>query len=754
MPKILCIPKKYINDLRAGVKSGDFDIVKMMEISSKKRRTMFEKYLPKDEAKFANTEFEKAITSNRKTALKDWAEKTFTGKDKSKKQSILDKINSLDEKGFMTPEGSQMFMEDMVSDKLGITLTETEANKIIKMTKELEKYADEKMKIGGQEINNHSLNYLKARQNLIKYMQSINPTSPLKIIASIFTRTAMLASFKSPLVNIVGNTTQGLATSLVRRLEDKRFRGLNPDLVKKFVKQNVKIYKESGYDFSRMFELEGDKVLGEKIVSTEGPGAIRVTGKILEDFVFKKMLGVPDVVFASAHFADTSNLLTTTIARREGLSGDKAKARAREIMFDSMALKPETVEGRDVRAKAIEESFYGTFTNDSKIAELTLGTRKLLNDATGSLSAGDQIIPFAKTPANVVAANLRFSGLALPWDVWNLGRGKIKGDKVLMKKSIQNLLRAGVGISTVFILISLIDPDDYVSEYADFYPKEKELIKLKGATYNSIKIGNTWVSLDYFGPFGSSFVGAMNARKYGDTLPNKIKRYYAGIIRQSTKIPGFNELRETIGSYSKATKNLVNGDYKKALEDAQVGFADFVSARSVPAIMSDIAAAVDEYERKSETALSKFTRRVPGLREKLPPKITLFGEEMKTQPGWTQLAFGSRVKTSEESPLVQELDNLASSGNLPSIASIEYSSTRVKLLKSYMGQEDFTLFMKDFGTKLADRWGRIIKKNSYKKLSPENKEKIFNKIKDKTLDITLGRHVKKVEDKIRADRKK
>lgn len=719
-------------------------------MSSEERKNIFKKYLPKELAVFANKEFEKAIVSSKKDSLVKWAEQTFKGEKRARKDDIINKIKKLEERGMLDENLEKGFLEDLVADELGVYITPDELKNINKIADELEQLSKDKMKIDGKEVDLPTVDYFKKRQEMIDYINSINPSPLLKILSSVISRTFLLASFKSPIVNVVGNSTQGLATSLVRRLGNKKFKGANPDLVKKYVKMNYKIFQESGYDTSRMFEIMDDrKIIGEKITTSQGPGKLRQFGRFMENLVFKNSLGKPDVMFASAHFADSANLISSTMAIKEGLKGAEAKARAREIMLDAISLEPKTNEGKYAREKSIEEAFYGTFTNESAISNITLETRKLLNKATGDLRVGDQIIPFAKTPANVVSTNIEHSGLLFPYNAYQVVKGKMTGDAAMIRTGAKGLVRAGLGILAISLLAELLDSEDYVSEYADYFPKERQLIAIEGATYNSVKIGNKWISLDYFGPFGAPFVGYMNAKKYGNDIPDKVGRYYSGVLRQVMKIPGINEVREAIGNFSQSTKNLVAGDYKKSIDDATDGFADFVSPRVIPAIFYDMAQSLDDYQRRKDTKLSKFINRIPGARENLPEKISLFGEPVKTQPGINPILFGSRIKISEESAIVDELNRLSLSGELPSISLIEYSSERIKVLKEVIGAREFNNLMKDFGTTLYKTWDKLISKEAYQKLPDDKKRQLLDKAKNKILDGVYMKYLNEYKDEVK-----
>ena len=210
------------------------------------------------------------------------------------------------------------------------------------------------------------------------YLESLNPSSELKVATSIIGRGSMLFSIKSPLVNIESNTVQALLTGAERRLISGQFSGVNGEYARDYVKYVNEVYDASGYDVSRMESLQGtQKIRGEEITTTEGKGKTRKIGRIYEDIVFKKLMGKPDVVFSAIHFADSANLASTKIAKGEGLKGEDLKTRSLEIFKDATSINPITPEGQKVREQAIADAQYATYTNESKYSDVALGIRKI-----------------------------------------------------------------------------------------------------------------------------------------------------------------------------------------------------------------------------------------------------------------------------------------------------------------------------------------------------------------------------------------
>ena len=273
--------------------------------------------------------------------------------------------------------------------RLGATITAQEASTIADKATKLQELAKDTSKFGTPTIE-----YFEARKDMENYLESLNPSSRLKVLTSIIGRASMLASFKSPLLNIESNTIQAFLTGAERRINSRSFSGSNNSYAGEYIKFVNEVYKKSGYDISRMRTISGEQtVRGENIITSEGSGTIRRAGRFYEDIVFKGLMGAPDVAFSSVHFADSANLTSSKLADSMGLKGKAKKDKALAIFKDATSIDPKTPEGRKVREQAIADAEYATYTNESHLSNIALGIRKLLNIATGDVRLGDQMMP-------------------------------------------------------------------------------------------------------------------------------------------------------------------------------------------------------------------------------------------------------------------------------------------------------------------------------------------------------------------------
>lgn len=745
MTGAFCIPVQLAEKLKQAAIRSEIDIAKMYEMTSDERRALFEKYADKNTAREINVGFEKAMVSNQKTALKKWAEMVFNAKAKKtvRYKDVIAKIEQLDETGLLTPENGKAFMQDLVADRLGVTVTSEEAAQIHTLAKDLETLAKDETEFGTPTIE-----YFKARKKMEDYLDSLTPNSQLRVATETIGRGTMLFSIKSPLLNIESNTIQGFLQMAERRIGERKLTGSNSGYAVKYMKFANDVYQKSGYDITRMESLQnGKRVLGEEKPNTQGKGIVRKVGRFYEDKIFKQLMGAPDVVSASVHFADSANLASAKIAAIEGLKGDAANERALQIFKDATRIQPNTPQGEMVRAQARADAEYATYTNKSVYSEFALQIRKLFNIPSKDLRVGDQIMPFVKTPANVIGAGIDSSGILVPVELTirmaNVIKAIHNGDSITearmeyMKGFSRRVVRAGLGLTFAYLLSNLFKPEDFIGEYPKT-EKEKQLLELRQATPNSVKIGENWISLDYFGAVGAPLVGMLYARKYGKDLPDAVFRYYQGVLTQSTKIPGFTEFYNTVSSLKEAAPSARN-----TLDENVKGISnfalDFIRARAIPGIVYDYAKASDTVDRKVDSKkdpLAKTKAAIPGLRQGLPEKKNVFGETVASQ-GWKVLLFGARVKTATKEPLVDELVRLDQTGNLPSITDVSKTSSRAKRLKEQIGEERFEQAMGYYGRRLKEDLQYTINDSDYQESNDDDRKKMLDNVKKSVFEEML-----------------
>lgn len=650
-------------------------------------------------------------------------------------------------KGEITPEviakmlpeeklALKALLEDFVSDKLGVSVSTDEISEINALSNKI----DEAQKKLGDEFGNpnkeqETIDFLSAKKKMDDYLQAKLPAHNLRVLTGTIGRGTMLASIKSPILNIGSNIEIGFTEALSRRLANGVMKGTDNKLAIDYVKMVNKVYQKTGYDISRMTNISDSGIGGarvlEDIVHAQGPGIIRAYGRIVEDIVFKQLMGAPDVAFSSAHFADSVNLNSLEMA-----GGDKVKAR--EFMVDSMRLKPRTIEGEILRNQGILDAQKATWTDTNWANKVSGGIRKVFNDISGDIRLGDFLFPFIKTPASVIATGMDYAGLGIPKALVKAVKAFRSGEidsKETLQGISRDLVRAGLGLVGALVIASQLDDEDFVGAYD---PSRSQIETLRNSNYNSFRFNNKWVSTDWLGPLAVPFTAMMYARRYGKTPGEKTFQYVKGVGSQVKNLPGISDVYDYVKNQSYKKNQTLDEMYS----ESGSYIVDQASARLIPSFLPDVAKSTDKYNRVSNNSLTAVAAKVPGLRQTLPIRQNIFGEKSMAEPAWSIIIFGARVKTDKENNIIKEI-NRVSIDNDKTIAFTDWDKSSSKTLaqfKEAKGESTFNSAKEAYGQTLKTRLEELISSSEYKNMSSEDKLKEITSLDTKVINEIYKRY--------------
>lgn len=650
--------------------------------------------------------------------------KQIAGKPKEEQVEALTKLAEKLQKDYnldtlyqMPDEVNERTVREFIKDTIGVNPDVMAGNEVINKAEQLQKLWDNTKDKSG----NPSVEAMRAKRELNDLIQAQNPSSTLAIWTSIFGRGVMLASVKSPVLNIISNIEAGLTEGITRRIMYKTTeKAVDANVKKEFSNYAWEVYKASGDIVSTMNDYDDDmRIIGEQILHSQGPGAFRAASRKVEEVSFKYLMGAPDAVAKTLAFNDTADLLATKIAKEEGVKD--ISARATEIYKDAILIKPETEVGQKVREQAQAQAHYTTFTNDSWAARFGLSARNWLNMVgRNKVRLGDLTMKFVKTPANVQMMGLEY-GFGSLYTLYNIQEIIKNPQSQVSQHAIRAAVRNGLGIALAALLYSMLDPEDYFSEFDTLNPKEKDRMRAMGAMPNSIKIGNRWVSLDYFGQIAIPLVGMLEARRN-----DGLKSYIQSGLTQAAKIPGIKETKQLIDTMSEYARYDLKPE--KIVQMMAGTVLDQARAMTIPAIVNDIAKMTDDYERDTMGGVfDKVFASIPGLRQTLPERYGVQGI-IETEPALSTLLFGSRVKTEQSDKLVREVEKLAGKAEQPSISDVtKYGDLRL------LSPEKKVKVRKEFYKAYNAESKKLISTREYQKKSPEDKKKALNKVRNRVV---------------------
>lgn len=750
---MLCIPKIQATKLINSLKGGGLNKLKAM--TSQERREFLSKQVGDDMAKKVNASFEKSLVTSRKNALINFA-KQLTGTKESRKD-IIQRVNSLKEKELLNDD----VLEDYVSEFLGVKITPKEVEKIKDLSTKITK-SEKELETGFKKVVSEGKITKEYKDILVNYAKDLKEIddflikqSPNDWSGTLWNnlKASMLFNPASWNVNVVSNIVHGAITKIERRVENMRFRGYSSDLARDWKKTMLLVRKQTGYDMSRALSL--DEMLEKKII-----GEQMSIGKdnFFTKFVYNGALGTPDAWAGRMAFADSLDLNTASMVQGMGLKGREARKMAREIFLDATQVFPKTEEGKLARQIAVQDAQFATWTNEGVISSATLklkaGLNKFAEDGMGlkGFKLGDMIEPFVKTPANIAAYGLDASGVGILRGVGKFASltknyknlTQIQRRK-LLGEALRDSMRTGFGVGGALMLASFIPKDNFVGAYD---PNRWKYEQLRNSNSNSIKIGNKWYSLDYFGGLATPLIAVMYAKKYGEKNTAKMLGQFAiGVADQTSNIPFAGSIKDMALSYN---QNINPNDPDSGQEAAELVYKIFneqITSR-VPGLAINIAKLFDTNERESKGFLETLQSRLPGLRNKLPEKQDMFGQTILTESGLnpngtdkfvamlTQILAGARVKTAKTTPYGDEIRRLKDVGKPVSITSWKYRlGERQAKLKEKLGDEEYRrVYREEYGKRMIDGINKQLESERYKKLKDEDKKKVIDNLDDKIIE--------------------
>jgi len=281
-----------------------------------------------------------------------------------------------------------------------------------------------------------------------------------------------------------------------------------------------------------------------------------------------------------------------------------------------------------------------------------------------------------------------------------------------------------------------MNPDDFVGAYDNLTSEDKQRLGIDNAVTNAVKIHGKWISLDYLGPLASTFIGIMYARKYGKNPLDASWQGLRGSLAQSVRMPGVKEATDLVSNVSKSFKEK---SFPDAMPEVGADIVDFVSARTIPAILSDIAKGSVDYVKVAKTPLDKVKAKIPGLINQLPDKVNqVTGKKIESEGMASTILFGGRVKTATgtDDPVVKEILRLSDKGEMPTVSDIERGQ-RFKVLKQIATPQRYQNAIFSYSQQYYKKAKTLLNTAKYKRADDAEKSKLLDSVRNKDLEKTL-----------------
>lgn len=361
---------------------------------------------------------------------------------------------------------------------------------------------------------------------------------------------------------------------------------------------------------------------------------------------------------------------------------------------------------------SVRDAETAVFSRDNVLARAATGLARPLG------ATGDFIMPFKKTPSNVLLQALNYTPAGPVMEIAK----QIKAGKFDQRMLSEAIGRGTVGTG-VFALGGMLAADGLITAKAPDSETERKQWELEGKQANSISLdgGKTWKSLSALGPIGTvMIIGAyyQNALKETGSRTEAMKAAIAGAGRATVD-----------QTFLKGVSGALN-----ALNDPTRGLSMFVEntvGSTIPTIIADIARAKDTTKREVNGAAESIINRIPGWRETLPEKLDVFGKPIAEANGLAVMVdifrTSKRELSSPEKETVSELSRLAKAGYTATPANIKKNQT-INGVETIIDQKQINDFKKQFGEDSLDKLKTLIESRDYKNSSDEDKANMIDSV--------------------------
>ena len=390
--------------------------------------------------------------------------------------------------------------------------------------------------------------------------------------------------------------------------------------------------------------------------------------------------------------------------------------------------KPELVAA--AREYAINEAQKATYRNTTALSELLAraGHYQGDNKAAKALSiAYDAVMPFRKTPANILTTGLDYSPVGIAKAV-KQAAVDVKSGKATAADAVDSLCEGLTGTG-ILALGAYLASEGLLNLRAGDDDDEEAFNKTLGHQDYALELGGRSYTLDWAVPAaiplfaGAALVeGGMDFGGLMDAVSN-----IGDVVLETSMLSTFNDI----------IRNISYADNPMASAVGRV--ASSYASQFLPTVGGKIASALDDTVRKSyvESGTSQLERdakyfgqtvlrKTPFAREAMQPSIDMWGEEVSNGDPLLRIIQNtvspSTVKEIKNDAVTQEVRRLyeATGEGLPSAAE---KSFVVNGERKYLTGAEYTEYAKVMGQTRRQVLEPLLKSKGYQKLSDADKAK-------------------------------
>lgn len=551
--------------------------------------------------------------------------------------------------------------------------------------------------------------------------------------ANFWRYTSMLTNPTTHIRNIMGNAIQmgarkiknGIGTAIERAVikdPSQRTKAVNVDKdLKAFAKGQYETDQSAAMGSGKYSDATAagiEREIQSKRKMFNGEDVLSRAVQSIGD-LNSRALDYEDVIFNRAAYVDSF----AQALQAKGVTAAEAHAGARAADVEA------------ARAYAIEEAQKATYRNTTALSE-ALSKRGRYDASDNIVERGisfvtDALLPFRKTPANILTTGLDYSPVGIVKSVkealWDVRRGNCTAADAV------DSLASGLTGTGIFALGAYLAAEGLLHIRAGDDDKEEAFEKSMGGQDYAIQIGDKSYTLDWALPAAMPlFAGAASEKSYekgGGTFVSFVDaiKNIGSVIWETSMLSALNDL---VSYWSYADDP---GAY--LISKAASSYA----GQYIPTIGSKVASVFDDTVRKSYVEkgsgqvasdvnyfLQGAAKKVPGARNQLQSMVDMWGNEVSngSAPERVFQSFLSPgfLKAQDNSPATQEIRRLAkATGDSTVYPAAAEKSYTVRGETRTMTGEEYTRYAKAMGQTRKELVEAAVKLPAYKSMSDSEK---------------------------------
>ena len=433
-----------------------------------------------------------------------------------------------------------------------------------------------------------------------------------------------------------------------------------------------------------------------------------------------KMLELEDWVFLRMHYARAlTNYLTTQKVDINNIS-DEVMAKARIF--------------------AVKEAQKATFRDANIVAQFLRSSNKF---SKGLGIAVDAVLPFTKTPMNVVKRGAEYSPAGFVQMLWK-GLANIKSGKYSAAEFCDDLGEAFTGTGLMVIGYFLAQNGLLVGA-GDDDSAENKWAKILGMQNYAFKIGDGTYTIDWLVPAGMPlFVGCEMYKLFSDseTSVGDFIEKFARVIEPVFETSMLQSLTDLIDSARYAQTGA------EAAMDMFLGVPLSYIGQGVPTLLGQVSKTIDNTKRKTysekglvpgfvQSFIQQQQKKIPGLSFLMEPYVNERGETEKNSEGNFVMRvlhnflspgyYKSNKSTSTDKELIRLYNIHHDTDIIPKTAP---KSIKINGENYYLSNEQHSTYQSVMGKTYYEKAKEIMASDYYQSLSDDDKIALMKKVRE------------------------